>query len=100
MNVLDHINELRNERGWSVNELAKRSGLNQSTLASLFNKNNNPTISTLENICNAFGITISQFFAGKSDCIELTDQQRKMLDKWNTLTDEQKEALLLFLNTL
>lgn len=100
MNVLERINELRNKRGWSVNELAKKSGLNQSTLSSLYQKNNNPSITTLESLCKAFGMTMSQFFAGESDCIDLTDQQRQLLDRWNTLTEEQKDTLLHFLNNI
>lgn len=44
-------------------KLAKLSGVSQSTLSNMFSRNNDPSISTLEDICRAFGITLSQFFA-------------------------------------
>ena len=43
--------------------LAKTSGLSDSTIKNIFKWNTQPTIETLETICRAFGITLSQFFA-------------------------------------
>lgn len=100
MNVLSRIDQLRSERDWSVNELSKQAGLSQSTLSSLYTNNNNPTISTLESICTAFGITMSQFFAYGNEAVALTDQQKDMLSKWNALSEAQKDALMRFLDTL
>ena len=100
MNALSRIEQLRIERGWSVNELAKRSGLTQSTLSSQYSKNYNPTISTLESICAGFGITITQFFADGDEAVLLTERQKAMLSKWDALSEAQKDALLKFLDTL
>ena len=93
MKVTERIEQLMNQRGWSVYRLGKKSGLPQSTLAHVFRKDSEPTISTLETICNAFGITLSQFFA-ESDFVSLTPEQRDILDKWATLNSEQKALLL------
>ena len=46
--VLQKIKELMEERGWSLYKLAKESGIPYSSLNSLFQKNNQPTITTLE----------------------------------------------------
>lgn len=93
MKVTERIEQLMKQRGWSVYRLGKESGLSQSTLAHVFRKDSEPTISTLEIICNAFGITLSQFFA-EGDFVSLTGEQRDILDKWATLTDEQKQLVL------
>lgn len=93
MKVIDRIEQLMNQRGWSVYRLGKESGLSQSTLAHVFRKDSEPTISTLETICNTFGITLSQFFA-EGDFVSLTSEQRDVLDKWASLSDEQKELVL------
>jgi len=93
MNVTKRIESRLKQRGWSVYRLGKESGLSQSTLAHIFREDSAPTISTLETICKAFGITLSQFFA-EGDFVSLTSEQQNMLDKWATLSDEQKRLVL------
>ena len=46
--TLTKINLLLEQRHWSMYRLAKESGIPYSSLNSLFQKNNQPTISTLE----------------------------------------------------
>ena len=93
MNVTERIEQLMKQREWTVYRLGKESGLSQSTLAHVFRKDSEPTISTLETICDAFGVTLSQFFAD-SDFVALTSEQREILDKWATLNAEQKALVL------
>jgi transcriptional regulator with XRE-family HTH domain len=93
MDVTKRIDSLLKQRGWSVYRLGKESGLSQSTLAHIFREDSAPTISTLETICKAFGITLSQFFA-KGDFVSLTAEQQNMLDKWATLNEDQKRLVL------
>ena len=81
------------ERDWTEYRLAKESGLSQSTIANLFKRNTIPSITTLEAICSGFGITLAQFFSD-GNVVELTDEQKKLFDRWITLTGEQKQILL------
>lgn len=97
MNTLERIKQLLHERRWSVYKLSKLSGVSQSTLSNMFNRNNDPSISTLEDICSAFGITLSQFFADEGELVALNKEQVEMLEKWSTLSSEQKSALLKLL---
>ena len=92
MGVVERITQLMKQRKWSAYRLGKESGLSQSTLAHVFRKDSEPTISTLETICSAFGITLSQFFA-EGDFVSLTAEQRDILEKWARLTDEQKQLI-------
>lgn len=93
MDVTKRIDSLLKQRGWSIYRLGKESGLSQSTLAHIFREDSAPTISTLETICKAFGITLSQFFA-EGDFVSLTAEQQNMLDKWATLNEDQKRLVL------
>lgn len=93
MNVLAKIERLRNERGWTNYRLAKEAGLQQSTIFSMFKKNNTPTIPTLEAICDAFGLTLSEFFADGNVPTDLTEDQKLMLQNWNMLSDKQQKIL-------
>jgi transcriptional regulator with XRE-family HTH domain len=97
LNTLGKIKQLLQERKWSVYKLSKLSGVSQSTLSNMFNRNNAPSISTLEDICKAFGITLSQFFADEGELVSLNKEQTEMLGKWSTLTSDQKTALLKLL---
>lgn len=51
-------------------------------------------------ICDAFGITLSQFFADGEESVVLTPSQRKMLDKWNCLTEAQHNSLLILMDSM
>lgn len=94
MDVLERLRELLQERGWSEYRLAQVSGLNESTISNIYRRNTLPTIATLEAICKAFGITLSQFFAD-GDMVEMTPDVKELLDAWIPLTQEQKRTVLL-----
>lgn len=93
-NILNEITRLRIERNWSEYELAKKSGLSQSTISTWYRKEQIPTIQTLDKICKGLGITLSQFFAESDDAIALTPEQRDMLDNWSALTSQQKQIVM------
>ena len=80
MDILKRIVDLRTERNWTEYQLAERSGLQQSTISSWYRKNMVPTIPSLEKICTAFGITLSQLFAEEDAPVSLTEAQKKLLE--------------------
>lgn len=99
--ILQRITELRTQRGWSEYRLAECSGVAQSTISSWYQKSYIPSITSLEKICTAFGISLSQFFAeANSEPIPLTPEQRKLLEKWDTLSESSKEAFFRLLSEL
>lgn len=98
MDVLERLRVLLDERGWTEYRLAKECGLSESTIANIFRRNSVPSITTLESICNGFGITLSQFFAD-DNMVELTPQAKELFDNWVTLTPEQKNAVLTMVRT-
>ncbi len=101
VNILDKITKLREERNWTEYQLAERSGLTQSTISSWYCKKMLPTIPSLIKICNAFGITMSQFFLEDNNKpVLLNDYQLQLLDAAAKLDNEQYIALLEFLQKL
>ena len=93
MDIQKRIRQLMDERHWTEYKLAKKCNLSQSTISNIFLRNTTPTVSTIEAICNCFGITLAQFFA-EGDLVELDQEQREFFDQWVLLTNEQKQALL------
>lgn len=93
MDVQKRIKSLMELRGWTDYRLAKEAGLSHSTVANMFNRSNAPTLPTLEAVCRAFGITLSQFFEDFEDN-ETLQEQRLLFSKWSTFTPEQRKILL------
>lgn len=100
IDVLERITYYRKQKNWSEYQLAERAGLTQSTISSWYRRNLVPTIPSLEKICNAFGITLSQFFSMEDDSFALTDNQKALLKEVGHLTDVQQLALIEFFKTL
>ena len=101
MNVLDKIVQLREARKWSEYQLAEKSGLTQSTISSWYRKNMLPTIPSLQKICDAFDITLSQFFTEENEEIHsLTGNQIKLLRVATRLQPEQYQQLIKFIESL
>lgn len=100
MNIQKRIRELMEERGWSDYKLAKESGLSNSTISNMFNRNNSPTVPTLEQLCGAFGITLAQFFSENDSDVDIKAEQKELFAKWSTLTPAQKDALLKLIDTI
>lgn len=98
--ILGTIAKHREERNWTEYQLAERSGLPQSTISSWYRKNLIPTIPSLEKICSAFGITLSQLFAEGDAVVSLTASQKKLLDRWSRLNEEQQNAVFLLIDKM
>ena len=93
MEVLEKIESLRKERGWSINYLAMESGLTQSTLNNLYSRNTEPKISTLRAICGAFGITLSDFFKEE-------ENEDELIRRIKGLSKENKTVLVQIVKNL
>ena len=102
MNILDKINQERKSRHWTEYQLAEKAGLPQSTISSWYRNNSLPSFPSLEKICSAFGLTLSEFFLDpdSSHYLMVTEQQLRLIRYAAKLSDEQYEKLLLFLQTL
>ena len=102
--ILNTITAYREERNWSLYDLAAHAELKPSTISTWYNDNAIPTIPSLVKICDAFQITLSEFFAkaegSKSTPVVLMPQQMQVIEKWSILRPDQQEAFLNLLNTI
>ena len=72
--VLKQIKNLCNERNWSLYRLSMESSIPYSTLNNLFRRGNVPSISTLCKICDAFHMSLSEFFADNNELTKIIRQ--------------------------
>ena len=68
--VARKIDKMRSDRGWSTYKLSDESGVPQNTIRKWFNTDTYPHIPGLEKICEAFGITMADFFS-EGNMVEL-----------------------------
>ncbi len=100
MTVLDRILELRMERGWSEYKLSEESGIAQTTISSWFRKNICPSVPSLEKICSAYNISMSQFFNWNNEPVILNDRQFELITNYNRLKKDQQEIVLKLLKSM
>ena len=100
MDTIERIRYHMQLRGWSEYRLAKESGLSQSTIANIFRRDTLPSIPTLEIICNAFGITLSQFFLDNENDTSLSEEQKELLISWGKLSVKKRKALMTLINEI
>ena len=103
-NILNTITAYRKERNWSLYDLAAHSEMKLTTISTWYNENAIPSIPSLVKICDAFQITLPEFFAkaegSASTPVVLTPQQMQVMEKWSILHPDQQEAVLNLLNTI
>ena len=90
--VIARIQELCNARGWTYYRLAKESGITYSTLSTMLNKENMPSIPTLEKLCKGFGISLCQFFSDYNGWAALREDQKLYIAQWEQLDEKSKIA--------
>lgn len=94
MDIIAKIEKLRSERGWTDYELAGQAMITQSTIASMKARNSPPKIDTLQAICNAFGITLAQFFLEDEKIEVLSEQEKSLLESFRKLPPKKQKALI------
>jgi len=80
------------QRQWSVYRLAQECDMSSKTLYNMFKRQSDPEIATLEVICKAFGITLSQFFADQ-EIVEVTPTLKAAIDDWQELSPTQQAII-------
>ena len=86
------IKKLQKERGWTDYELSQQSGVWQQTLSKWFTTDVIPTLVNLEQVCEAFNITLADFFAD-GDMVELTPEKKSLNADWCSLTASEQAAV-------
>lgn len=82
MNVGNKIDELRKNLNITMQQLSDLTGISQPVLSKLETGNRIPDVPTIEKICTALGITLSEFF---NEDKELQPDLAKLIQNAKTL---------------
>lgn len=98
--VAKRLEELCETQGITKYRLAQLTDLSQTTIANIINAKSSPTIQTLTLICDAFGISLPQFFHSSDPFRDLTDIQREVLTALSSFDQEKRDILLAFIRSM
>ena len=74
--------------------------MTQTVLSRTIKGENVPTIQTLEKICAALNISLAQFFAKDENLLDLTAEQKEIVETWNGLNPEERARLMKIIRTV
>lgn len=100
MDTNERLKQLMKEKSITEYRLAIDSGLSKSTIAAILHRNTTPSVHTIEAVCSALGISVSQFFAEDGSPINITEEQRLLLQRYAQLSNNQKQLIDTLLSEL
>lgn len=75
--IVEKIQKLREEKGYSMNKLAKLAGISQTGYNHIELRKTDMNVQTLQKICDALGISMSDFF---NESVEhIPDKQKQYI---------------------
>ncbi len=98
--IYDKVNALRLAKGWTIYELAKNAGVAPTTIYNWRDRLSSPSLSLLDAVCSAFGITVIDFLLDEDELLALTQEQKEVMRLWNTLSGEQKKSIINLMKSM
>lgn len=104
--VMKKIEQLYTQKGWSLYRLAKESNIPYSSLNNMMQRNTQPTVYTLEKLCDGLGMTMSEFFDDRTPItdymyyLRLQPDEFILVETYRTLPPKKQERMLAYLDGL
>lgn len=100
MDIIQRITKFRDERGWTNNRMSVEAGLGSATVINWYKRNATPKLEAITALCDAFGISLGEFFNDEGDLVSLSDVQKEFLSELDLLNKDEKRDLLKFIQTM
>ena len=97
MDIIKRINDLLAVKDWSIHQLSLECDVPRSTLYRIMAHELSPTFAQIEKICDAFNITVEDFF-----CVSVTPKADEiiLLKTFRELSKSEKKMFLYMIRTL
>lgn len=96
--VLQRIDELCRQRGWTHYTLAKNSHVPYSSINNMFHRNTYPSLPILFKLCDGFCIHVSDFFRDRERTdYTLSGDETSLIDDFRALGFHDRELVLAYL---
>ena len=96
MDICRKIDMMRVAKGWTFYRLSQETGLSQQTFIRWMSGNTIPTTPALQSVCDAFGITLAEFFADLSgeQIVAVNSDTKELFENWKYLSASEKQSIL------
>lgn len=91
--IVDRIDRLRTEHGFSMYQLAMKANIPENTLKHIYKKQNYPNFYTIQRICEAFEITAAEFFLYETSSVKFSESEIELLHNFGKLKPESQAVL-------
>lgn len=100
--LINNIGQLAKRRGISRNKALMDSGAGKDFVTNTISKGQIPSILKIAQLANYFNVSIDYLLTGeeKSSSPELTEADQNLLEKFNTLTEMDKELVFGFMDEI
>lgn len=100
MNVIERIDALCQKHNMSKYRLSLITGISQSAFSKIARQQSSLSVDTIYRICDAFGITIAQFFSEEEEFPDLSPEQKQLLNHWELLNPQKKDFAMKMIDEL
>jgi len=100
MEIGHRIKIFRENKNLSMNELAKKAGIGQSTLSYIESGQRQPTFEIVERIVNALGMTLAEFFTEDQEKTKLPTDILQIVNMAKEIPPEQLKVVEVLMETL
>lgn len=91
--VVDRIDQLRVERGYSISKLSGKANLSENTLKYLYKKKSFPTLQTLLRLCQALDISLWQFFLFQEAPLQFSFEELDLLKNYEKFPEYSRRLI-------
>lgn len=90
------VKKMREERGWSLDDLADRAGISRSYVSEIENHKKPPNAKRLEGFARAFGVPVIALI----EDVGLSEDILQHIEIMERLGDQDREAILRYARAL
>jgi transcriptional regulator with XRE-family HTH domain len=101
MDVAERIKNIRKAKGLSQKEVITTIGMGSAQYSRIENGKTDPSVTTLEKIATALGVTLSELFAENDPLKEVNSTDRTLIEKVQMiekLEEEEKKTIYTILD--
>jgi len=101
MDLGEQVKRIRTAKGLSKKEVLNISGLDKAQFSRIETGKTEPSLSTLEKIAKALGISISELFATTDEIKEVNSHDKTVMEKVSlieSLNDDEKNTIYSMLD--
>jgi transcriptional regulator with XRE-family HTH domain len=101
MNIGENIKRIRIAKKLSQKEVVVAAKIDTAQYSRIESSKRDPSVSTLEKIANALGVSLSELFASTDELKEVNSHDKSMMEKVvliDTLSEEERKTIYTMLD--